>query len=109
MFGACCVFLRYSARSRGPTQEEQENIQNELLVLQQRALALATHTVDDNGRIVNINNNAGSDQMGQEMDNVDNDAPLDQVSQDEGEVQNLEEMDNIKNDELLNRRKSKDD
>ena len=80
------------------------------MVLQQRALGLATHTVDDNGRIVNINNNAGSDQMGhEEMDNVDNDAPLDQVSQDEREVQSLEEMDNIKNDELLNRRKSKDD
>ena len=104
------MFLRYCARSRGPTQEEQENIQNELLVLQQRALGLATHIVDDNGRIVNINNNAGSEQMGlDEMDNPDNDAPLDQVSQDEGGVQSLEEIDNMKNDALQNRTNSNDD
>ena len=104
------MFLWYCARSRGPTQEEQENMENELLLLQQQALRLATHTVNEEGRIVNLNTNAGNDQIGREEgDNADNDTLRDQLSQDGGELLSLEELENIKNDALLNRMKSKDD
>ena len=94
--------------SRGPTQEEVENIVNEVLLLQQQALRLATHTVNEHGIIVNINNNAGNNQIGHgEEDNANNGilGLPDLQSQHNEEVQSLEEMDDI----VLNHTKSKND
>ena len=60
--------------------------------------------------MININNNAGSDQMGREEgDNANQVTSRDQLNQDEGELQSLEEIDNMKNAALLNRTKSKND
>ena len=88
MLEACRMFLWYRAMSRGPTQEERENMVNELLRLEQRALPLATHTVNEHGIIVKMNNNAGNDQIGHgEEDNASNKTLHDRQSQDKKDVQ----------------------
>ena len=100
--------------SRGPTQEEVENVVNEFLLLQQQALCLATHTVNEHGTIVNINNNAGNNQMDHEEEDNANNWTLglpDLQSQHNEEVQSIEEMDNkwedwkndVRFEELLDR------
>ena len=104
------MFLWYCARATGLTQEERENMVNELLLLKQRVLRIFTHTVDDNRRTININKNAGSDQMGHgEEDNANNGTLHDLQSLVKEDVQSLEGTDNITNDALLNRTKSKED